>query len=749
MIHPFSVVQATDIAVQTTEDVIAASPDNPQEIKPLNPAKAPVDLEADTLIHDEESQIITASGNVVLVQSGRILKADKIAYNLKDEIAVAEGNVVFVDENGDTHFAEYATLTDNMREGLVRGLHSVLADDSRIWAEEGTKKTTGDKTSTYILRDASYTACEPCRDNPEKEPPWKLRASKIVVDQEDHSVSYQNARLEVGGVPILYTPYYSHPDGTVKRKSGLLTPSFGYSSQLGGFAEGRYYHTFSPDLDATLGLMMTGKEGPVLKTEVRKRFEQAKLDVESSVTHSRRKDSVAGQEITKDEELRGHVFVDGRWDIDEKWRAGIDLNVASDEQYLRQYDMGTMDYLQSEVSTERFSGRNYAGVKIIAFQDLRVRSTNVDQPNLLPIAEANFVGEPNAMLGGRWHWKNSMLNLARDGSGQDVNRMSSSLGWKRQIFTNIGAVLDGSASLRGDFYNTRDRTIASINPAEDDRKTDARVAPRVALTASYPMKRDYKSMQLRVEPQVMLVATPDMDNDSSIPNEDSQDAQIDIANLFTEDRFSGIDRIEDRTRATYGVRTGLYGHEGSQIETFLGQSYRFSSTDNPFSTGSGLDDQYSDYVGHINAAYKADHQASYRFQLDGSTLEAERHELYGRTAYGPVKFSGSYMYAAGVAGSIYSDSRQEVAGQTEIDIYDNWTLRGSAVYDLSDAQDEEGLTRAGFGVDYVHDCYNVSAYATRDLTDQSSGAGGTTVMFRIGFKNLGEYASDRFESETY
>lgn len=699
--------------------------------------KPPVSLEADTLIHDEESQIVTASGNVVLEQNGRVLKADKIAYNLKDEVAVAEGNIVFVDQNGDTHFAEYATLTRQMRSGLVRELNSILTDGSRIWAKEAVKEQiTGTEYSIYTMKGGRYTACKPCEDNPEKSPPWQLKASKVVHDQEDKMIRYRNARMEVGGVPIFYTPYYAHPDGTVERKSGFLTPSFGYNSELGALFETSYYHTFSPDFDATVGVLLTGKEGPVLKTELRKHYGDALLKMSGSGTYSGRKESEAGVEVEKDEEWRGHLFLNGEWHINNKWRAGANLNISSDDQYLRQYDIDDSDFLMSEIYTERFSGRNYANLSLIAFQDLRVTRSDVDQPNLLPSGEMNFVGSPNGFLGGRWHWNNNVLNIARDGNGQDVSRVVSELGWRKVSIAPFGMVFDNELSLRGDMYNTRDRNIARLNPAEDNNETDGRIAPRFAMSASYPLKRDFDHSQLRLSPQVKGVVMPDMDNDSSIPNEDSQDSQIDISNLFSNDRFNGFDRIEDRSHVSYGLRAGLYGHQGGYFETFLGQSYRLSNNDNPFSLGSGLSDQYSDYVGHINAVMDR-HSMNYRFQLDGSNFESERHELYGTTGVGPIDFSGSYLYAAGITGSEFPDSREEVSGSTRIDLTGGWALNASATYDLSNNDEERGLTIAGGGITYTHDCYNVSLYGQRDLRDEASGAGGTSFMFRIGFQNLG------------
>lgn len=732
------VVAQEAVATEAFADVEGDSNDDASLLKS---DKSPVDFEADVLIHDEETQIVTASGNVVLVQDGRTLKADKVAYNLKDDVAVADGNVVFVDEIGDTHYADHVTLTNEMTSGLISGLQSVLRDGASVWAEEAVKEG----QTKYTLRGARYTACKPCLEDPEKQPPWQIKAGKVSLDQESHMVSYQNARLEVGGVPIFYTPYYAHPDGTVQQKSGLLTPSFGWSSQLGAVAEGRYYYAIAPDMDATFGLMMTGKEGPVLKTAMRKHFGPADLEMDSSITYSDRIDSVAGQSVRKDDEVRGHVFIDGRWDIDEKWRAGLDLNFTSDDQYLKQYDISSEDILENEIYAERFSGRDYAGIQLVSFQDLRVERSNVEQPELLPIGEASFIGEPNALLGGRWNWDTSILNLARDGNGQDVNRAVTELGWKRQdILPLLGVVIESDASLRGDVYHARDRDIASTNTSEDSSRTDSRFAPRASVNVKYPLKRDLDAAQIRIEPQIMFTAMPDMDNDSSIPNEDSQDSQIDISNLFSADRFSGLDRIEDRTHVSYGARTGVYGHDGSQVEVYVGQSYRFTNRDNPFNVGSGLDDQYSDYVGHINAEYEDDHRLDYRFQLDGSELSSERHELYGSTAFGPVELSTAYLYANGVPGTSYSESREEISGSTNIELNNQWALRSSVVYDLSDDVDGEGLTSFDIGVDYLHDCYNFSATVARDLTSESSGAEGTTIMFRFGFKNLGEYETDSF-----
>src|SRR5690606_7886768 len=138
-------------------------------------------------------------------------------YNLKDDIATAEGNVVIKEPSGDVSYAESVELSDKMRNGLVNRLFTTLADGSRIWAATGVKE--GD--AHYILNDASYTACKACEKDPNKRPPWQLHAQSVDWRKQEQRIVYKNAWLDLGGVPVFYTPYFSHPDGTVEQKSGF------------------------------------------------------------------------------------------------------------------------------------------------------------------------------------------------------------------------------------------------------------------------------------------------------------------------------------------------------------------------------------------------------------------------------------------------------------------------------------------------------------------------------------------------
>lgn len=692
---------------------------------------APVDFVADQVIYDDVNQTVTAIGKVEIAQNGKVVKADQVVYNLAAETVRGEGNVVMMEPSGDVYFADHVDFTGDLKNGFVKKLRATLADGSRFTAEEG-RRTGG---NVIEMKDASYTPCEPCKLNPDKAPAWQIKAGEVKHDNVEHTITYKDATFEVGGVPVAYVPYFSHADGTIKQKSGFLTPTFSLDSQQGFGFEPRYYWAIDPSTDATFATRIYTDETPLLLGEYRKRFEEAEIEFSASATHSGRRDSVAGETVSIDDKLRGHLFGNGLWDIDDRWRAGFNLQISSDDQYLRQYDISSDSILENEIYVERFDDRDYGVVRAIAFQDVRVSDRATDQPNILPEFSASFYGDPNALLGGRWEWDISALALARKGNGQDVLRTSTQLGWERRDTFDLGFVNTLSASVRGDVYNTptRDDTLDAGNDS-----TAARFFPAVHNVVSYPLVRESAGLQMVFEPTASITATTNVDNDGDIPNEDSQDVQIDPANIFESDRFPGIDRVEDRSHVNYGMRAGLYTPDGSMAEIFLGQSYRLSDKDNPFPKGSGLDEQNSDIVGHFIARYENILSMNYRFQLDEESMQSELHELDGSVDFGAFDTAISYLYARGLEGTDLDSKREQIYGALGYRLNEEWKLRTAARYDFGG---NEGLRRADIGIDYSGQCYTISTTARRNYTDEDTGENGTEIFLRVGLKNLGEFAT--------
>lgn len=705
--------------------------------------KAPVDFEADNLSYDETGEEVIASGDVIIVQEGRILRADEVRYNIAQDTVKARGNVVLNEVNGDIHFSQDVEFNDKLKNGFVDGLKSYLADGSRFTAEAG-RREDGLRT---IMEDATYTPCEPCKANPEKAPAWRIRSAEVTHHKDDARVSYKHARFEIYGIPVAYTPYFSHPDGTIKRKSGFLAPSLGYKSDWGAFVENSYYWDIAPDKDATFGLVAMTDQAPLGLLEYRQRWDKAYLILDGGATYADRTDEIGEDDYTVDEEFRGHIFAEGLWEMNEKWRSGVDIEYVSDDQYARQYDVSSKNVLETRLYAERFSGRNYALVNARNFKDIRISELEDDQPEILPEITADFIGEPGAIpwFKGRWDASFSMLNLMRDGSGQDVNRLSTNLGWERRMVSDYGLVSDIDMSLRGDAYYVNDRSVATVASGRSRDATATRFYPQLHMQSRYPVAKMFEESQVMFEPILALTVAPEIDSNSDIPNEDSRDVQLDASNLFEPNRFSGLDAVEDESRVTYGMRGGWYGHSGSYLETFLGQSYRFDEDNtNPFNAGSGLNDQDSDIVGYINSRIGNKYTLGYRFQLDNEKLASSRHELDAEADWNRFRLGGNYLFAKALAGTEITEDREQIQGRASYYLTDQWQVWNSTKYDLGA---RPGLRKARVGLDYFGQCVSWSLIGARNYTDDATGESDTEILFRIGLKNLGEFARSGLRDE--
>lgn len=718
--------------VPSTEILQAIEPQAGESNQPIA-EEEPVDLLAERVEYDEIAGIVSAIGNVEMAQSGRILRADRVTYNLNNDKVEARGNVVLNEVTGDTYFADDVELKDKMKDGFVIGLRGVLADGSRFTADEAQKVA----DLKVIMREASYTPCEPCKNNPEEDPLWQIKADKVTHHKDEQRVSYEDATFEVYGTPIAYVPYFSHPDGSVKRKSGFLTPSIGFDSTLGGVYRQDYYWSIAPDKDLTIGGEVFTKEAPLLLAEYRQRFSDAEINVNGGVTYSDRTDRSAGVAFEQDSEERGHFFVDGLWNINEKWRAGTALELVSDEQYLRQYNISNEDILENKVYVERFSGRDYGSGRLIRFKDIRVSDRAVDQPNVLPEIYTRFLGDPNGLLGGRWSLEASALALQREGNDQDLARGTLEAGWQGRHVTNFGLLNTLDLTARGDVYRANDRDIVAQGSGRNRDSSALRGFTQAHLKTSIPFAKNFQTTQMVIEPLVATTVGSNLNVDNDIPNEDSLDVFLDSTNIFNANRFPGYDRIEDKSFATYGLRTGLYGDNGYQGEIFLGQSYRFDNKDNPFLEGSGLSEQESDFVGKISADLGQNFRINYGMQLANDNLASRRHEIDASGKIGKLSLGTRYFYADSLSGTDLDTSREQIRNNFRYGLNDRWSVFAATQYDL--ARETEGLRRISYGLDYQGQCITLLLSGQRRLTRESSGDSGTEIMMRIGLKNLGEF----------
>jgi len=671
---------------------------------------------ADSLEQDRQLGVVVARGNVEIVQGDRVLRADLVSYNQKADLLTATGNISLMDSGGDVVFADHMELSGDFKTGAVENIRLLLSDNARLAAVDG-RRTDGDIT---VLNKAVYSPCRECV-SPDGSPMWQVKAVKVIHNKSEQQIEYRDAWLEFLGVPVAYTPYLSHPDPTVKRKSGFLVPRYGNDSELGVVVETPYYFNIAPDKDATIRPIFTSREGPVLAGEYRQRFVNGRLRTDASLTNG----STAGG----GDKTRGHIFGDARFDIDDTWRLGADVQLASDDTYLRRYDFNGLDTLTNRAFVEGFRGRNYASAEGFFWRGLRQNDDPGLAPIVAPLVGYSFVGDPGA-FGGRWGLDANLMVLTKK-EGADSRRLSLRTGWELPHIDGSGQVWRLFADLRTDAYWVEDVPDRGGAPGDEFNGLTGRVTPSVGLDWRFPFARSSGSMTQIIEPVAGVIFSPNGGNPDEIPNEDSQDFEIDDTNLVSRNRLTGLDRVESGHRAYYGLHLSANGTSGFS-DAFFGQSYRLRR-DTGFAAASGLDENFSDFVGRVNIRPNLPARLHYRFRIDKDEFTARRSEVLA--SLGPPAFNLVFDYAffGRGTGSGEFNNREELTAGVSSRLTDHWTAFGSTRRDL---ENDQSLSNR-FGLQYVCDCFTFNIEYTRTFTQDRDIQPSEKVFARFIFKNLG------------
>ena len=397
---------------------------NPRPPRPVPPRPAndgQMLVQAVEVNYDYNNQRVSAVGNVQMFYNGTSVEADKVIYDQKTKRLHAEGNIRMTDAEGKITYANIMDLSDDYRDGFVNSLRVDTADATRMAATR-MDRSSGNYT---VFENGVYTACAPCKDDPKKPPLWQVKGARIIHDQTEKMLYFENAQLEFFGVPMAYLPYFSTPDPTVKRKTGFLMPGFSSVTGYGFGVETPFYWAIAPDYDATFNPRFTTRQGVLFQGEFRQRLINGSYQIRAYGINQLDPGAYAGQ--PGDRDFRGGVETKGQFAINDKWVWGWDGVLLSDYFFMSDYRLAQYrDPLGSFLSlpTEAISQLYLTGVGNRSFFDLRTIyylsfSGNQDQvPVIHPVLDySNVINSP--IFGGEFSYKTNLTSLSRDTAAFD------------------------------------------------------------------------------------------------------------------------------------------------------------------------------------------------------------------------------------------------------------------------------------------------------------------------------------------
>jgi LPS-assembly protein len=754
--------------------------------RPPKPPPKPVNnngqmvVQAVEVDYDYNNQRVSAVGNVQMFYNGTSIEADKVIYDQKTKRLHAEGNIRLTDAVGKVTYANIMDLSDDYRDGFVDSLRVDTEDATRMAATRA-DRTSGNYT---VFENGVYTACAPCKDDPKKPPLWQVKGARIIHDQTDKMMYFENAQLEFFGVPMAYLPYFSTPDPTVKRKSGFLMPGISTVSTYGFGVEIPYYFALAPDYDATFNPRITTRQGVLLQGEFRQRLMNGAYQIRAYGIDQLDPGAFVGQ--PGDRQFRGGVETKGQFALNDKWTWGWDGVLLSDYYFMSDYRLSQYkDPLGSFLSlpTEAISQLYLTGVGNRSFFDARTIyylsfSGNQDQvPVIHPVIDySNVINSP--IFGGEFSYKTNFTSLTRETAAFDpittlanttslcttasadplarvpsqcllrgipgtYTRLTAEAQWRRSFTDPIGQIWTPFAILRADAIDasiSNQPGVSNFLPVGDTQAL--RAMPAVGLEYRYPFINVQPWGTTTVEPIAQVIIRPNESYAGKLPNEDAQSMVFDASNLFSVDKFSGYDRVEGGGRANVGVQATTQFDRGGSVNVLFGQSYQLFGLNSyavadMTNTGldSGLQNARSDYVARVNYSPNRTYTFSVRSRMDEATLNINRFEAEGRAAFDRWSVSMMYGNYAAQPELGYLTRREGLLGSASIKVASNWVVSGAARWDL----EANKLNQYVVGAGYVDDCFVLAA---NYVTSYTYSAGTTppvlshAFMLQIGLRTI-------------
>ncbi len=708
-----------------TGDTLPASAQPQDEAAPAAEEKKPLLLQADSVRYFSELKIVEASGAVEALYTDRVLRADKVVYFQSEDRVVATGNVSLTEVDGTVFFAEEMELTDQFKEGIVDGFKALLADTSRVAAAKATR-VGGQR---HILTKGVYSACHVCKDEEEpKTPVWQIKAARVVQDQERLTVSYRDVVFEVWGVPIFYLPYLSHPDPSVKRKSGLLAPAIGSSDLVGAFVKAPVFLALAPNYDVTLTPYLVSDDSSVLIGEWRHRTRRGQYTLEGSLTNALDRDDFGIR--TGERQLTGHIFGDGEFELNPHRRWGFQIQNTNDDTYLRRYALDSETDLETNVFFERTKRRNYAWVSGHYFQGLRFGDDPGETPFALPRGKLHHTLDRGKL--GRVNLDADTMILQRS-EGVDTRRVSLSADWQRRLISPLGHVIRPFANLRGDIYHVDDAKQNPTFGGQNGKRYFVRGLPTAGVDVSWPFMRPGKQVRFLIEPRAQGIVSPNGGNPEGLPNEDSQSLVFDTTSLFEYNKFAGLDRWEDSQRANIGIKAGAYLNRGGSAEVIFGRSFR-AQAQREFGQESGLERSSSDYVASLRVRPIPWFTFSQRLRLDSESFAVKLNEIETRMNYWRLNFYTQYFKVDKLNEDVGLPSSEEVYFAGRLDLTRNWFTRFGTRRDLSSGNPLQSVA----GIVYRDDCTVFSLSFQRNFFRDRDIQPSDSILFHIALRTLGD-----------
>jgi len=712
-------VSVTNVSANCPEPDNLAKP--PTAIERIDPS-TPIQVDSDSA--EARQGEVKLKGDVTIRQGNRTINTNDATYNTVTNEFTVEHGVELSDPNLRIRGAG-AHLDSDGGATFTDAEFELPAVRSRGSAAEMSANSSGEVSLTTV----QYTSCPVGNED------WLLTASAIDIRQQEGMGTGRNVRLDFMGVPILYVPYFSFPVGN-ERKSGFLYPSFGSQSRDGLSVP--WYWNIAPNMDATLIPTADYRRGAKLDTEFRYLWPLGKGTFDAEYLPD---DRQYGSE-------RSLLRFVNQSDFTDSLRLDLDAANASDDRWFEDFGQGpegtSVTYLNRSAQLSYITNHWLVFARAQNFQTIDGRIAEQDRPyTVLPqIGVRGWL--PNQPYGLAFAIDGEVANFTHTLNDPNLLETGARLDVAPQIrmpLRTAGIFLEPAAAWRYTAYALEDAAAG-----RDDSRS--RSAPILSVDGGMNFERTAGSRGQRLqtfEPRFMYLYVP-YRNQDDLPVFDTVAADLNLVQLFRNNRYVGGDRLSDANQLSFGVTSRLLDSENGRqfISGTIGQAYYFS-TPRVTLPGETLDDtESSDIIGELALTAYQNWNIHMGVQWDPGETRSERGDvqLQYRPDYNKVINLG-YRYRRGIVetfeesttpGSPVVSQRgdlEQVDGSVAWPIGERWAAYARMVYSLDDNSALDQF--AGF--EYRSCCWKVRVVGRRYVRSRE-GDMDTSVMLQLELNGL-------------
>jgi len=724
---------------------------------------------ADKLTYSQDNSIIEASGNVVAKnQDGKQIASDKIIYNkttqqlntfgnskfsdgkggnlfadsfeynLEKKIISAEKKVKFIDKEKNTYYFSKLNTDDKFDEIIG---YDVNADLNKQNLKSGDKfnefieprfsgKSASIKNNITIVKDARFTTCKKTNET-EGCAYWNLNAGELIHDKEQKKITYKNASLDLNNTPVLYLPYFSHPDPTVKRESGFLPPTLAnLGGDIGSSIKIPYFYSISQSADFTVSPVYYFKQHPLLLGEYREKLKNGDLSLEGGFTQGYKEISTS-----KTDGSRHHLYGNLNLIFNDKILDQTILNTklqhVNNPTYLRVNKINSTNdgfkknlikeddtKLTNEIYLNSFGKSENFNIKTATYRDISIAKSSDQYSYLLPeLSYSKYTLFDNNNLN-----FNSVLKSQNANTNQNKSSFINNLDYSTQEFynNNLGV---------GYKFLTK---INNINYYSDyktpNQNLNNQINPVVGFDASLPFAKINKETEQYIVPRILTRYAP-----GKMTNAATNDTTLNTDNIFSMNKMNSDELIEKDLSFNLGAdwiwqEKKTSDKEPKKAIISIGQVLKLNK-DLDMPTKSSLQKANSDIVSKINYLSPNNFDVTLK-----STLDNQLNHVYYNDLTIKKNFSSSEVnFNFYEKNSHIGNERYAKANIT------SYITDGTKVRIESDRNLKTDLTNSHkLGIENENECIRYGFYLQKNYSSDKDLKPATSVYFGVTLLPFGE-----------